>query len=371
MSMIRMSTRLSLFTVALASVVLLPGSAQAYQPVPDEYAAAIIYVPSTNKTLYSFKPDKPHVAASLSKLVAGLVFLDKRPSWTTGVRSVQADEVGGGRLRVEVGTRLSVRDWFNAAMGASVNNAMNVVARSTGLTQKAFAQQMNTKAKALGATQSTFFEPTGMNENNMTTAADMAKIAKAAFQSADIRSASAAKTHQYTLATSGVKRTYNTTNADLVDDPSIWMVGAKTGFLYESMYNLAAEVQPVGANGVRDPKKDVIVVVLGAPTKQGSFNSVKRMAAWAWTQEEAFKNPKLPAGKRLSLGMTDAEISRVQRILAKDKTVYADGRITGYFGPLTLASVKKFQEKYGIAKAGVAGYGQVGPNTWAKLIELE
>lgn len=369
--MIHINAPTKIFTAILLCAAFFPITARAYQPIPDEYAAAVIYVPSTNKTLYAFKPDKPHVAASLSKLVGALVFLDKKPAWTTTVKSIQADEVGGGRLRVDVGTKLSVRDWWNAAIGASVNNAMNVVARSTGYAPATFAQKMNAKAKALGATQSVFYEPTGMNEKNMTTASDMAKIAKAAFASPDIRLASAAKTHQYRLATTGALRSYNTTNGEFIDDPSLWMVGAKTGFLYESMYNLAAELQPVNAAGVRDPKKEVIVVVLGSPTKQSSFDSVKKMAAWAWTQEEAFKVVKLPAGKRLSSGMTDPDVSRVQRILAKDKTVYADGRVTGFFGPMTLEAVKKFQQKYGIAKPGVAGYGQVGPNTWTKLVELE
>ncbi|MFO0764494.1 MAG: serine hydrolase [Patescibacteria group bacterium] len=355
---------------AMSCMAVLPFSAQAYEPAPDEYASAVIYVPSTNKTIYAFKPDKPHSAASLSKLVSALVFLDRNVSWTKAMKSIQADEVGGGRLRVNVGTRLTVRDWWNAAIGASVNNAMNVVARSTGLSNAVFVQRMNAKAKALGAVHSVFHEPTGMDEDNTTTASDMAKIAKAAFSSPDVRSASATKSHQYTLATTGALRTYNTTNVDFIDDPSLWTVGAKTGFLYESMYNLVAELQPVDANGVRNPKKDVIVVVLGAPSKASSVESVKRMADWAWTQEDAFKVPKV-AGKRLSAGMTDPDVSRVQRILAQDKAVYADGRVTGFFGPLTVEAVKKFQVKYGIAKPGMVGYGQVGPNTWAKLIELE
>ena len=349
----------------------MPVQAQAsYRPIPDEFASAAIYIPSSNKTIYSFKPDKPHVAASLSKLVAGLVFLDRKPAWSSNMKSIQADEVGGGRLRVDVGTSLSLRDWWNAAIGASVNNAMSVIARATGYSNKEFAQKMNAKAKALGASQSVFYEPTGMNEHNMTSAADMVKIGKAAFDQPDIRSASAARTHQYTIASTAASRSYNTTNLAFVDDPSVWMIGAKTGFLYESMYNLVAELQPMDANGVTDPKKAVIVVVMGAPTKDGSFATAKRMAEWAWTQEEAFKT-NLPRGKRLAIGMTDPDVARVQRILAKDITVYAQGIVSGYFGPLTHAAVKAFQEKHGIAKPGVMGYGQVGPNTWAKLIELE
>jgi len=43
---------------------------------------------------------------------------------------------------------------------------------------------------------------------------------------------------------------------------------------------------------------------------------------------------------------------------------------TGYFGSVTKKSVQAFQDKYGIAGPGDAGYGRVGPKTRAKLNEL-
>ena len=44
--------------------------------------------------------------------------------------------------------------------------------------------------------------------------------------------------------------------------------------------------------------------------------------------------------------------------------------MNGNFGPKTLAAVKRFQEKYGIAKEGQPGYGVLGPKTRAKIEEL-
>ncbi len=61
------------------------------------------------------------------------------------------------------------------------------------------------------------------------------------------------------------------------------------------------------------------------------------------------------------------DVKRLQKILAQDKSVYPEGLVTGYFGPLTLMAVKKFQVKYGIAKPGDDGYGFVGPKTRAVL----
>ncbi|TRZ53373.1 hypothetical protein D4R99_00955 [bacterium] len=71
--------------------------------------------------------------------------------------------------------------------------------------------------------------------------------------------------------------------------------------------------------------------------------------------------------KRLTNGSTGTDVTNLQRYLASDPTVYPEGKITGTFGSLTQKAVQKFQEKYGIAKKGVAGYGEIGPATRAKL----
>ncbi len=74
--------------------------------------------------------------------------------------------------------------------------------------------------------------------------------------------------------------------------------------------------------------------------------------------------------KRLQKGMTDDQISTLQQWLSQDKEIYPDAIISGYYGSLTEKAVQKFQEKYGIVKAGEEGYGIVGPKTRAKLSEI-
>ncbi len=74
--------------------------------------------------------------------------------------------------------------------------------------------------------------------------------------------------------------------------------------------------------------------------------------------------------RQLKFGLRGDDISQVQGLLAQDKDIYPEGLVTGFFGRLTEKAVQKFQEKYGIAKKGNGGYGQIGPRTKAKLIEL-
>lgn len=84
-----------------------------------------------------------------------------------------------------------------------------------------------------------------------------------------------------------------------------------------------------------------------------------------------------PLARGLDVGSTGEDVRTLQKILNSDSATRVAASGTGsagnestYFGPATSAAVKKFQVKYGIAKAGSAGYGYVGPATRAKLNQL-
>lgn len=54
----------------------------------------------------------------------------------------------------------------------------------------------------------------------------------------------------------------------------------------------------------------------------------------------------------LEEGMTDADISKLQELLATDPTIYPEGKKTGYFGPLTKKALERFQARHGLAITG-------------------
>ena len=77
--------------------------------------------------------------------------------------------------------------------------------------------------------------------------------------------------------------------------------------------------------------------------------------------------------KTLKVGSQNSEVRSLQQALAQDKTIYPEGKVTGYFGALTKKAVQNFQKKYGIASSGnenTTGYGLVGPKTLAKIKEV-
>ena len=259
--------------------VILP-SAETYQPVANEFASAIVVDTATGNVLYSFKPTMVWPAASLTKLMSMLVFLDHAPSWNSTVTLLAKDEVGGGRMQAKSGTKASVVNLFYTSLMASTNNTTMALARATGMSQSAFAKRMNQKAAALGLKSTTFVEPTGMSPNNKTTATDMAKLAQKAFSNAWIHRALTTPTYSFTMrgTTKGIKTVKNT-DVFLTEYDNVYVKGAKTGFLYESQYNLVTTLRG-DAGAVDEPY--LTVVVLGAPSKASSFESTSALAEWAW-----------------------------------------------------------------------------------------
>lgn len=68
----------------------------------------------------------------------------------------------------------------------------------------------------------------------------------------------------------------------------------------------------------------------------------------------------------LDFGDRGSEVTELQTYLATDQAIYPSRMITGYFGSLTQAGVKRFQATQGIVSSGTpstTGYGRVGPMT--------
>ncbi|MDO8555509.1 MAG: peptidoglycan-binding protein [bacterium] len=86
---------------------------------------------------------------------------------------------------------------------------------------------------------------------------------------------------------------------------------------------------------------------------------------------------KISFTRALKVKMIGSDVKLLQQVLNSDSDTRvaksgagSPGSETNYFGTQTGNAVKKFQEKYKIAKKGVPGYGLVGPKTRAKLEEL-
>jgi len=66
--------------------------------------------------------------------------------------------------------------------------------------------------------------------------------------------------------------------------------------------------------------------------------------------------------RQLEQGMSGADVTSLQSFLAQDNSIYPQGLITGFFGPLTKSAVSNFQSRNGIATVG-----RVGPITLSAI----
>jgi len=247
-----------------------------YERSDDQFVGAVVIDAQTGKTLYAYQAKKQWPAASLSKLMSALVILEHHPAWNKIVATAKEDEVGGGRLAVSVGSKMTVQDMFYSSIVGSANNTTMSLARLSGLGKAGFVKQMNAKAKALGLKNTSFREPTGLDEHNVTTAEEMAKLAQTAFSKLTIRRAASTPAYKFAIRNSKVVKTVKNTNHLLTMDDEVWVIGGKTGYIDEARYNLAVQMRPMKGG------PQLVVVVLGAPTKNGSFASAKSLAKWAW-----------------------------------------------------------------------------------------
>jgi len=249
-----------------------------------DFESAVVIDYKTKKVLYSYKPDIAWPGASLTKLMGTMVFLDKKFSPNTVVAIKGQDEVGGGRLQVDSGSTMTIKDIIYSSIVGSANNAATAMARISGMGMKSFVAAMNKKAKTLGCKYTTYKDASGMDKNNVTTANDMVKIATAAFSIPEIRRPATTAYYKFKVRNTGVAHTIKSTNRLLLDENNgLYVTGGKTGYLDESKNNLVFRVRP----DAKSINKELLIVVFGADVdpnddKARLFDSASRLAKWSW-----------------------------------------------------------------------------------------
>ncbi len=74
--------------------------------------------------------------------------------------------------------------------------------------------------------------------------------------------------------------------------------------------------------------------------------------------------------QNLNYGDSSEAVTKLQQFLAKDKSVYPEGLVTGFFGHATEDAIQRYQTAHGIVATGTpstTGYGAVGPKTLGEI----
>lgn len=161
-----------------------------YQP-PFEPQAQAVYITNmdSDMVVYQKNAETPMAAASLVKMMTSILLVEHVEAnglnWdepTIAAEQWVFDELFGknaSHADVRQGEVLTSRELLYAMLLPSANEAALVIADFvSGGYYKNFVYLMNQKAQALGCTGTSYADPNGLSEENVTTARDMALITK-------------------------------------------------------------------------------------------------------------------------------------------------------------------------------------------------
>ncbi len=227
--------------------------------------------------LFTDNADEPQPIASITKLMTALVFLDYNPGWETTYIITEADKVEGGRLNLFLGDEVKIKDMFYTSLVASDNGATLALVHASGLSESEFISKMNERAADLGLKQTSFRDPVGLSEYNLSTAREVALMAQTAFKREEIRDATTKSVYEFTTVSGRDKRMESTDNL-LSDsgDRKLRVLGGKTGYTERAGYCFVGRLQ-------NEAGKEVISVVLNCQDKNGRFKDTKSLANWVFT----------------------------------------------------------------------------------------
>lgn len=232
--------------------------------------SAAVIDKKTGLVLWQKNAEEQRSLASITKLMTALVFLENNPGWNTYITMLKKDEVNGGNVNILRGETIKVKDLFYTSLIASDNNATNALVRSTGLEKNQFISLMNKKARELDLDNTSFVGVTGLNDNNISTALDILKLARKAFFNKDIKKVTSYRVYSFHTSQGKFKKVYSTNQ---LLDSYLNIQAGKTGYITASGFCLVSEV-------LGDINEDIITVVLGSDTHDGRFYDLKVLSAW-------------------------------------------------------------------------------------------
>jgi D-alanyl-D-alanine endopeptidase (penicillin-binding protein 7) len=251
-------------------------------------AIALIYDEQSGRPLYTKNAENVAPIASITKLMTAMVVLDAKLPMDEKITisTEDADHLKGTSSRVRAGSTMTRGELLKIALMASENRAAAALARTYPGGTKAAVAMMNAKAQNLGMRSTRFFDPTGLNSNNVSTAQDLVRMVGAAKNYEPIHRFTTSSSHIVQLAKHRPLRFSNTN--PLVKSAS-WDIGvSKTGYISEAGRCLVMQATI--------SKRPVIIVLLdswGKRTRVGDANRIKK-----WMESSSARAARLASANR-------------------------------------------------------------------------
>jgi D-alanyl-D-alanine carboxypeptidase (penicillin-binding protein 5/6) len=283
---------------AVAPAPALPGFLEPKSPPPEiRCRAALLLDAETGTVLYEKNADEPIPPASLAKLMTAHIVLRE-----AGARGLSLDEAlpppreswavnqprRSSLMFLAAGQQVSLRELLLGLAIPSGNDAAVAAALRIAPSVEGFVELMNQEALNLGLLNTRFTEPSGISEENLTTAREFALFCRryislypeslgefhSVLEFAYPKAENVAERYREKPGTI-VQYNHNTLLKDFPGTD-----GLKTGYIDEAGYNIALTARREGTR--------FILVLLGAPAVWGGDKlrdeDGRNLLSWAFDQ---------------------------------------------------------------------------------------
>ncbi len=259
----------------LDAVSLMNGPASGGRGPALRSRAVFVYDLDAGQPLIDKNADVVRPVASLTKLVSSLALMSSEPDLDSElcVTAAQYPTRSGARSRLSTGDCVGGWDVLGAALVASDNRAAYALAGISGLDMDAFITRMNDVSADLGMDHSSWSDPSGLEDENLSTARDIARATLAVAAHPVLSTVATAPFWDLHRSNKSAPRRLFTTDR-LSGRTDLDVLAAKTGYTDTARYCFSTVVQTEGG-------RRLVITLLGAEGKLSRWADVDRILRWA------------------------------------------------------------------------------------------
>ncbi len=280
--------------------------------------SGIIMEASTGKILFDKNMDEQKSPASMTKIMTMLLTVEAIESGKISLDdevniSTNASKMGGSQVYLEENSTATVEMLLKSIAIGSANDASVAVAEKIGGTESNFVNMMNKRAKELGAVNTTFKNPHGLDEEgHLTTAHDLALIARELIKHKEILKLTS--TYETTITHKNGKSLWLVNTNKLIKFYN-GLDGLKTGFTDNAGYCLTGTML---RNDMR-----LITVTMKAPTKEDRNTDTINLMEYAYSMY--YKSTLIKKDKKIGdMFIDNAKKRKISYYLKEDASVILD-----------------------------------------------
>lgn len=224
-------------------LILIPIKINAYE---TSATSAILMDADNNRIIYANNIHKVRSVASISKIMTAILAVESNKLDDEITIGNEINSAYGSGIYIKGGEILTLRDLVYGLMLRSGNDAALAIAHYVGGSVEDFVILMNEKAKEIGMKNTTFNNPSGLDEDkgNYSTAYDMAILTSYAMKNGEFKKITGTK--NYKLKTN--LNYYDWTNKNKLLTSYRYVTGGKTGYTKTAKRTLVTTASKDGVN---------------------------------------------------------------------------------------------------------------------------